>query len=484
MPLDPSIILQGKSTPPNPLETVGQALALKNALIQNESNQQTLDARNALGQVYQGAIDPTTGQLDANKLMAGAASNPATAWMAGDLAKQAQDRKQQQVETDTKSFDLQRQKIGFISQSLGPLALNPNSTPQDYMNLGVEMVRRGIGSVNDVTQLLATMPKDPATLQQWGIQHYAQTLDAEKQLELTAGKVTETSNGAGTVIGLQNLVTGVRKQTGFIANGLSPAEATSPAYTAIDEKTGAGRVFTKGEVFQAQQNGTTPVGIPTSLPLGEPEARNEVGLSSGKALVAAQNNLNGQGTRLFQLHEMLSNLSNTTTGPGTQALNNAKSFFQALDPNLAKAAGINANDVSSYDQLNKYMTQYAQAKSGQYGQATDAKLASALTGNPNTHISGLAAAQLTKAAIALESMDKLQMTAWRNAGLPKSEYLDWAAKWSSEHDPRALLANTMTPSQFKALAASIPKQEQGAFAQTLADAHNSGVLDLYNRGTK
>ena len=79
----------------------------------------------------------------------------------------------------------------------------------------------------------------------------------------------------------------------------------------------------------------------------------------------------GFAGRVYTLRQALHGLQNTTTGPGTAELNNAKSYIQALAPSVAKALGINPDSIAAYDEANKYLIQNASAAAGKFGPSTD-----------------------------------------------------------------------------------------------------------------
>lgn len=91
---------------PNLLQSAQEAQQLQASSIATEAARRQLQARDALGPILQGAIDPKTGQLDYNKAFIGMAQNPDTAWMAPEFLDKAIAREGTQRESALKAFDL------------------------------------------------------------------------------------------------------------------------------------------------------------------------------------------------------------------------------------------------------------------------------------------------------------------------------------------------------------------------------------------
>src|SRR6185437_16056681 len=141
------------------------------------------------------------------------------------------------------------------------------------------------------------------------------------------------------------------------------------------------------------------------------------------------------------------------TGPGTQELNTVKSFVQSnLNwlPGAEKIYGDPAK-IQNFDEAQKYLTNIAGGRAAQFGHGTDQALSTALTASPNTHISNLAAVDLTKATIALRRMEQAQVLDADNKGVNPGQYAKFASNWATNVDPRAFMVDLMTPEQLQNL---------------------------------
>jgi hypothetical protein len=235
----------------------------------------------------------------------------------------------------------------------------------------------------------------------------------------------------------------------------------------------------------APQGGGSPVNpampgfVPTSAPLGHAAAADVAATGSAKAYQDLRNDVQGTPARIYQLGQALHSLQNTSTGPGTATVNNVKSFLLAQDPGVLKAIGlVDPNTIKSYDEANKYLTAYAANQAGALGQGTDAKLATALSANANTHISNLAAQDVVKANLGLERIKQAQALAFQASGLPPEDFSDWAVKWAKSSDPRAYVMDLITPNERKTMISGMKPAERETFLNSLREGIKAGVINM------
>jgi hypothetical protein len=174
----------------------------------------------------------------------------------------------------------------------------------------------------------------------------------------------------------------------------------------------------------------------------------ETGKGSAQQLVNDNTSANGFSTRMFTLGKALTGLQGANTGPGSEALNNIKSFIAARG-----IPGVDVNKIASYDEANKYLMQYAIGQAGALGEGTDGKLAATLSGNANTHISSLAAQDVVRANMGLERMKQAQVQQFNNTNLPSEQYQKWATQWNKQVNPQVFVWDSM-PADKKQLAMS------------------------------
>lgn len=217
-------------------------------------------------------------------------------------------------------------------------------------------------------------------------------------------------------------------------------------------------------------------GVRPALSAQDQAANTVMGKRSADQLSADLDAAGGFQSRMFTLNKALAGLSNSTTGPGSEELNEVKSFLNMVSPGVAKTFGIDPNRIASYDEANKYLTQYAMAQASALGQGTDAKLATVLSGNANTHISNLAAQDVVRANIALERMKYALTDQFQKTGQPASKYSSWLAQANSRLDPTVFAWDSMSPAQKQAVAKKMTQQQKQAFTGQYNWAITNGYI--------
>ena len=221
-------------------------------------------------------------------------------------------------------------------------------------------------------------------------------------------------------------------------------------------------------------SGAVSVGAPgtlSSLPPAEQAAQVEAGSGAGKQLVADQNYLNGSAQRKYQLTQALASLENATTGKGSEALNNIKSYLQTVG-----VPGIDANKIASYDKANKYLTQYALSQASGMGAGTNEKLAATLSGNASTNISKLAAQDVVRANLGMEDMKRAQILAFNASGEPKSNAQSFATEWNSKVDPNVFIWNYLPQDKKQKAYDSMSAAQRKKFSQQYNSALGNGWI--------
>ena len=235
-----------------------------------------------------------------------------------------------------------------------------------------------------------------------------------------------------------------------------------------------------------QPGGPAPmvVGLSPSQSAGQTAA----GDASAKQWAALQQSVGGSAARMYQLQAGLRGLvEGGPTGPSSGAINSMKSYLQSL-PVIGQNLGFDPNQIASYDEANKYLTAYAAARAGAHGGTTDQQLATTLSSNASTHISGLAAQDVVRANMGLERMDQAQLAGFQNgldpvtgqptgAKLTPDQFADYSAKWNTANDARAFVADQLTPQQFSATVSGMVPAERARFQQTFNSAVSNGFMD-------
>lgn len=192
---------------------------------------------------------------------------------------------------------------------------------------------------------------------------------------------------------------------------------------------------------------------------------------------------NGYGQRMFTLDKALTGLQGADTGRGSATVNDMRNFLVAQAPEVLKKylPGIDEAAIknANYDEAQKYLTQYAMAQAGAMGQGTDEKLATAIAGNANTHISNLAAQDVVRANMGLEQYKNAQITMFNKSHTgpnATASYQAFANKWNSTVDPRIFVWDHLPADKQQAMFASMTAQQRATFQKQFMWADQNQLL--------
>lgn len=213
------------------------------------------------------------------------------------------------------------------------------------------------------------------------------------------------------------------------------------------------------------------------LPPGETEAQKITGEASGTQLAQARvkaANFQRDVFPLMQAIPALEKLGPKGTGPGSETINNLKSFILTNVPGIKESDPV-FSSVPTYDKAKKYLTQIA-SESGSTG--TNDKLAATFAANPSVGISNAAASDVAKSIMTMRRMDSALQQEWDRLGLPDNQYSKWLARRNAEVDPRAFGVDMMSPEAKNKLSETLKKSknERDRFEKSLELAHSLGFV--------
>ena len=526
---------------PDIVGQAGQIGQLQNLLLSNQQNQQQLAARQAIGQAYSQAINPATGQLDSNRLMSLVAGNPNAAYMAGDVAAQAQQRQEEQYKLNQDQLSQTANRLGVYKAAFAPLLSEGNNvTPNDVYTTIKGLAAAGMPTDEVAGDVAATMPvmdptkaSDPAyqaqygqALHSWLQNQWGSNLSGEAQANVFRPSVSLVNTGGG----VQGVDTNPTTNPGAVGSSmpttLTPAEAVSGQHFTTSGGTpyfetnaqlaqqtgqgglvaggaggaapgtsifGNGRLPGRGAPYSGPQAGSTmpaangsavpPGTLQAGLPPGQAAGADVAGAGSANDLHSLYANVSTSGARLYQLNQALTSLQalgTTGTGPGTDTKNFIQSYLQSIPVvggTVSSIIGGDPTKIANYDEANKYLTAYASNLASNLGAGTDAKLATTLSGNASTHISNLAGVNVVKATIGLERMQQAQAQAFQQSGLPASQYDQWSTSWNKTADPRAYAFDLMSPQQRGSVLSGMTGTARTQFLNQVWSAAQGGFID-------
>lgn len=410
-----------------------------------------------------------------------------------------------QTETQRQGVGLSQDKItlahqGFqwLSQGLGSLAQDPRiSTPAGPAMLkqfAAQGVQQGWLTPEVANTEIANAPTDPAQLPQYLQNLNVRAQDAANQFAQIYGTPQIANNGN---VAIPLTMSSIRSPTRIGADipmQTSPSErlggvpgfdsAGRPTITpnaivmknaGMNPLTGMPATAPNSPANQLQPYppGQAPVqagSVPVGPPAGQIEAQTQAAkVSSDKysADAAAQTNYQQNITPIEQAFKSVQALGTKGIGPGSDELNQMKSF-------LVTMGVFNPDDnLKNFDEANKYLTQMARS-SGFTG--SDAQLAAAQQGSPSMKTSNGAALAVLQKAAALTRMQNAQVRAFEASGQGPESYSKWATKWNTSQNPIAYAFDMMSPEDRTAYVKNLKGPERQKFITSLQTATQLGLV--------
>jgi hypothetical protein len=142
-----------------------KVIGLVGAINQNALFNQTLNARKAIGQAYQSAIQDD-GSIDTPALMKSIKENPDAGFLAGEASQGALSRQGQAISNTTAQLDQNAKQNGFIVDSLGALADDPKLNIDKVRGVATTLARNLKIPGQILNGWIDGLPRDPAQLSQ------------------------------------------------------------------------------------------------------------------------------------------------------------------------------------------------------------------------------------------------------------------------------------------------------------------------------
>lgn len=421
-----------------------------------------------------------------------------------------------QTETQRQGVGLSSDKIqlahqGFqwLSQGLGSLAQDPRiatpAGPAMLKQFAAQGVQQGWLTPEVAQAEIDNMPQDPAQLPQYVQNLNVRSQDAANQFSQIYGTPGTIGNGNQTLPVATSPITGMRPIGAPIQMQTSPSERNAlvpgtnaqgqptltPAGTVLrnagqNALTGMPLTPPNQPVNQMQPypqgQGPVPAGqapanngsVAMGPPAGQVEAQTKsAGASADKYSTdaAAQTNYQANIMPIQQAYEHVKALGPEGVGPGTEQINEFKSFMQSMG--LGSVAGIDPQQVSDFDQANKYLSA-AMRSNGYTG--SDAQLDAAAKASPTMKTSQGAALAVLQKTAAMARMQNAQVQAFQASGQGPETYSKWAAAWNAKQNAAAYAFDMMDPTQRQAYVKTLSAPELTKFKASLGTAMQLGLV--------
>lgn len=423
-----------------------------------------------------------------------------------------------QTETQRQGVGLSSDKIqlahqGFqwLSQGLGSLAQDPRiatpAGPAMLKQFAAQGVQQGWLTPEVANAEIANMPTDPAQLPQYVQNLNVRAQDAGNQFAQIYGTPGTINNGNNIIPVTSSAIGGVRRIGANIPMQTSPGERASlvpgtdaqgrptvtpaatvlqnanmnplnamPATAPAPSPTNQLQPYPAGQAPVAA--GQAPAGNGGSVPMGPPAGQVEAQKKSADISAekystdaAAQTNYQQNIMPIQQAYEHVKALGAKGIGPGSEELNQAKSFLVTMGIWPAD------KELSDFDQANKYLS--AMARSNGFT-GSDAQLSAAQQANPSMKTSNGAALAVLQRAAAMARMQNAQVQAFQALqGTPQGgpeNYSKWAAGWNAKQNAAAYAFDMMDPTQRQAYVKTLSAPELTKFKASLGTAMQLGLV--------
>lgn len=474
MPPDISSLYPQYQPPPNPLATAATALDLRQKLNQNQLFQQEFGARQAIGQAYQQAVNPLTGELDTNKLLSTVANDPRAAFMAGDVAQQALARRQAQLGIDTAAQELAVRRQAAANQVLGSvLSIRDKSgnfagTRADTLRAIAEGHASGMMDPSQTarfTSEIANLPDEQ--LQQYLIEHNVQGVSPAERLSQTMPTPDLVNVGGSLLPVARSGVVGVQPGQPSISLGLTPEQLAAPQ--TWTDASGVVHQGTRQQYLQAVGQNTSPGSISgTTIPGRYPSAAGPIagpvpGSVQAQETTAQASAVQGASlqrladevpNRKAVLNNMLGALNNFTPGPGSESVRTVAAFAQKFGIPFSDKV---ATPTAAQEEFSKFAKQLAIQQSGALGAGTNEKLETSIGASPSVDLSKLGNQRIIHILQGNEDAIAAKNRAWQayQAQNGPQSYGKFSAQFNQEFDPRIWQMSYMSPAEKKELVSSI-----------------------------
>jgi hypothetical protein len=414
--------------------TPSGVVGLVNGINQSRLFQQTYDARQAVGDAYRDSTDPQTGGIDQQALTARLARS---GFGAGEALHQG-------TVNTAAQFELQAKQSQYLRDAFGTVADMPNPTKADIVRLGTN-IARNVPSVppERIQTFIDEAPENPRELRKYLVTQRNLAVGSSGTMPDVAGSVNPSTGIAPTIS---------RGQANYQNAGVGQPSGSGP-----------GRV--------------------TALPIGSASAMEDASKAYGAAIESAGRYAQ-RVNPLRQAIPIVENMKETDIGPTSEKWNNLKSSLQSLG--AGPLLGIDPAKIANYNELKKYLNQYALQASSVFGPKTNDGLASAVSSNPNMSMDKLSVSQLAKAAFGMERMQQTAVREFQSmvsAGKASpGDFNKFMLEFASEHDPRGFVYDLLPGQDQKKMVGGLSEVQQERIRESMRLAKKWGTIGDVQRG--
>lgn len=414
-------------------------------------------AKQAVGEAFQQATDPTTGLTDNAKFQGLVKSNPAAALRAPEAGAAGASLVGQNISNATSQFGLNSAQTQFLSNLAGSfIGKKGGATDADLATARTIAARNGIPLA--LTEgVLAGGPGDTRSPQQRFKDLQSLALGSGGR---TAPQVTGVDQNGNPVTGTTEEF--MREATPGGNPGSQPAPGT-PVVPPVKNT----NAFAPGETILPINS---PPGIVTQPPPGFADRTAQ----SVHQIGALQDAYDSSSTRKGMLGNLENDLQNFTSGPGADWTKVAKSWVNRNVP-MPKDWQFDPKSIASQEQ---FIKQAAQLSQNQFqtlgGTGSNAQFNASYEVNPNDTLSQLGNKGIIGLLKGNEDAIQAKFSAARadEKAHGAAHYPDFSLDFNSHYDPRVFQFKYMNDADRKSYFAGMSPEDQQQLASNIEYAHS------------
>lgn len=378
-----------------------------------------------------------------------------------------------QVQSDAQLA--QARKLADFVNSASGAALKANDFSDQAMGALFNQAHAAGFSIPQVGQEMAGLPADAAGRKAWLQQNQFTSASTQLQLDQTYGARQPVNDGGATTFPVvppasaggagptvPNMPTPAeRNATEHTWNpvtrqfDLTPRQAIAPMVDGQGNPVAGSAVPGLPTSGRPTPAGTPPPG-PPNIAQPSPGTAEEMQGAAAHA-VAARDAANGYQQRIQPIEGAITALAGADTGKGGEILNTMRAYTQDVAPKMLQSilpsTLMDTGARQAFEEANKYLTGMALGAPG--GSRSNAGEAAATAATPSVHISNAAAQLVARAALAQQRLTQVGTLAFNQSGQPAGNYDTFMNTWNTNQDPRAFIADRMTPAERAATVKSL-----------------------------
>ena len=485
MPVDTSSY-QDYANQPSPIDQIGKLASVKNSMNQNQLFQQEFQSRNAMGSIFQQAGG------DPDKAQALALSNPATSYLAPQIAKEMADYKTAAANAQMATLTSQQKGYEQLAGMIKAHQLNGDFSDGAITSLaadalGNDAVRNTVGASRIVDELTNLPPYKEGITDPTQQPRYKALNAMLGGAYASAGHMADTigkmqmvdQGGAIQPTQVSDIMGTATPQGGAIQKTLPPTATTynqgSKQQVYVGGTAGGGQPGTGGAPGAPGSSGA-PGTVAAGPPLGAEAAANVTGAGSANQGMALQSRADQVPQTKALLGNLEASLDNFTSGPGADwkkvaasAVNANSPFGDIFDP----------KKIASQEEFGKQAMQLAQQQfQALGGTGTDAKLDSTLHTSPSEFMSKLGNKNIIHLLKGNEDAIQAKNAAWQQwtqqPGHGADTYGQFSQQFNQNFDPRVFQAQYMNKADKQDMLKGMTSSEVDAFKSKVRYALDQG----------